>query len=177
MRRRKAQASDPATLRDETAPPVERAAALSRLVSDQRREFERDIARLLTHPEPLLRGKAIIALAGRWNIRDYLSLAHRLLREDPDWLVRSNAACALSLYASPGQADEQERAAILRALAQSVQSDDDTRVKEAAYTAILDILGRPAAEHFYDVREFDPQRDVNWSLLAPYLGTAASEEG
>lgn len=45
MIRRKAHERDPDILRDETAHPVERAAALSRLASDQRRAFERDIAR------------------------------------------------------------------------------------------------------------------------------------
>lgn len=91
----------PRCLRDETRAPAERAAALSRLVSDGRREFEPDIAALLTHSEPLLRAKALLALVGRWRVERYYRLACRILTDDPDWLVRRHAAHALSVYVLP----------------------------------------------------------------------------
>ena len=65
MNQGKALANDPSVLRDAEMDPVERAAALSRLVSDQRKEFEPDIAGLLTHRNPVLRCESIIALVGR----------------------------------------------------------------------------------------------------------------
>lgn len=169
MPHRKAQASDPDRLRDETVDPVERSAALSRLVSDQRREFEPDIAKLLVHDEPLLRAKALVALAGRWHIGTYVNLAVRALGDDPDWLVRRNAAHALSMYAQRDQVGERGRTPILRTLARAVQSDGDPGVQEAAYEAILRVLGRPAEEYFHEARDFDSQQDVDWTLLAPYL--------
>ncbi len=91
-------------------------------------------------------------------------------------MVRGDAACALAMYPHPAQADEEERETLLRLLAQLVQSDDDAGVKEAIYTALLDTLRRPASEYFHEVRDFDPQRDVNLSLLAPYPGEADSKK-
>lgn len=176
MNHRKAQAGDPDILRDETVDPVERAAALSRLVSDQHRELEHDIAKLLTHNEPILRAKAIGALAGRWHIEKYSKFAERLLSDDPDWVVRRNAAHALSMYAQQDQVSEKVRKSILRLLARTVQSESDVGVQEAAYEAVLRILQRSASEYFHEVRDFDSQQDVNWVLLAPYLREADNEK-
>ncbi len=165
----KAHRDDPRNLRDETCALVERAAALSRLVSDERREFEPYIVTLLTHDEPLLRAAALLALAGRWRLERYFEVAFRLLTEDPDWLVRSNAAHALSMYACRSPITPQKKHSVLRALALSVQTDPDAGVKEAAYRALLQILERPVSEYFHASREFDLRRDVNWELLRPYL--------
>jgi HEAT repeat protein len=169
MRHGKAQSNDPSVLRDETARPVDRAAALSRLVSDRRTEFEPDIVRCLAHEHPVLRGDALYALLGRWCMARYVPHADRLLVEDPDWAVRMDAASALSTYAWLGGVSEQERSRILRTLARVVLSDEDPGVQQSAYQGVLQILDRPSAEYMHEARFFDPQRDVNWELLKPYL--------
>lgn len=170
MHQGKAQANDPSVLRDVTARPVDRAAALSRLVSDRRTEFEPDIVRFLAHEHPILRADAIFALVGRWCLARYVPHAERLLVEDPDEAVRGYAAYALSMYAWLGGVSEQERSRILRTLARVVQTDADPGVQQAAYEGVLRILDRPASEYFHEVRDFDARGDVNWELLKPYLG-------
>lgn len=171
MQHGKAQPNDPSVLRDETARPVDRAAALSRLVSDRRTEFEPDVVRFLAHDHPILRADAIFALVGRWRMARYVSHADRLLVEDPDEVVRGNAAYALSMYAARADhISKQERSRILRTLARVVQTGEDPGVQQAAYEGVLRILDRPAADYFHEVRDFDARRDVNWELLKPYLG-------
>jgi HEAT repeat protein len=170
MRHGKAQPNDPYVLRDETARPVDRASALSRLVSDRRTEFEPDIVRCLAHEHPVLRGDALMALVGRWRMERHVSHADRMLVEDPDEAVRGNAAWALSMYAARAdRISEQERTRILRTLARVVLSDEDPGVQQSAYDGVLRILDRPFAEYMREARFFDPQRDVNWELLKPYL--------
>jgi hypothetical protein len=169
MRHGKAQPNDPYVLRDETARPVDRAAALSRLVSDRRTEFEPDIVKCLAHDHPILRGKALIALVGHWCMARHVPQADRLLVEDPDEAVRGNAAYALSMYAWLGGVPEQERSRILRTLARVAQTEEDPGVQQSAYEGVLRILDRPFAEYMREARVFDPRRDVNWELLKPYL--------
>ena len=170
MRPGKAHPNDPQVLRDETARPVDRAAALSRLVSDRRTEFEPDIVRCLAHEHPILRGDAIRALVGRWCMAQYVPQADRMLAEDPDEAVRGDAAGALSMYAWLGGVPEPERLRILRTLARVVQKKEDPGVQEAAYNGVLRILDRPSTEYFHEaLRFFDPHRDANWELLKPYL--------
>jgi HEAT repeat protein len=176
MQQSKAQKNDPSILRDEAMDPVERAAALSRLVSDHRREFEPDIAGLLTHRDPILRGESVFALVGRWRIERYGMQARQLLTDDPDWSVRSSVAHALSMYVRSGRVTPEERVSILRLLALTVQEDRDANVQQAAYEGILRILGRPSKDYFYEMRAFDSQQDVNWVLLAPYLREADNEK-
>lgn len=170
MRHGKAQPNDPSILRDETARPVDRAAALSRLVSDGRTEFEPDIVRCVAHEHPVLRGDAIMALVGRWRMERYVSHADRMLVEDADEAVRGNAAWALSMYAARAdRVSEEERSRILRTLARVVLSDEDPGVQQSAYDGVLRILDRPFTEYMREARFFDAQRDANWELLKPYL--------
>lgn len=169
MQYSKALPTDPETLLDPSVDSVERIAALSRLVSDQRREFEPFIAKLLVNPEPVIRAKSILSLVGRWQIENYVGAAVQMLTDDPDELARSNAAQALSMFAGTDKAREQDRLLILRALTRLIKSDKNEDVQEAAYEAILQLLKRPANEYFHERRSFDSKKDVNWELLSPYL--------
>ncbi len=118
----KAEKDDHIVLQNEKETHDNRACALSRLASDQRRELEPYIAGLLFHKEQILRAQAIKVLVGRWDLKKYLNDCYHLLFNDPDVMVREYAACALTGYALHAVISEDEKKEILRALAKVVQS-------------------------------------------------------
>ena len=131
----KAFETDERLLRDDVARPVDRAAALGRLVYDGRRELEPLIANLLQHEDGLLRGEAIHALVGRWRIAAHVPSAIRLMHHDPDWVSRMSAVQALSNYVTLSKLSPPEMPQIFESLHRA-QEDADFRVSDAARDAL-----------------------------------------
>lgn len=163
-KRWKSSPQDDSTLGDESADVVSRVSALSRLASDKRFGLEPQIAGLLHHPEPMLRAEAIFVLLARWNKAAYLPQALQMLRRDPDWSVRTQAASSLTWFAR-NNPEEKER--LLQELTARLMQDEDVSVQQVCYEQILEILApndHPEVPDF-----FDRERDVDREILRPYL--------
>jgi hypothetical protein len=126
-------------LHDDGARAVDRAAALGRLVYDERFDLEPSIAALLAHEDGLLRGEAILALTGRWRIAAHTPAAIRLLTADPDWVARISALHALSMYLRLGEVPPSDRRSILALLHRAAETDLDAGVRDAARNALAQI--------------------------------------
>jgi HEAT repeat protein len=116
-------------LTDVTADPADRASAVSLLAADRRYDLERVLAALLRDDAALVRSQAILVLVGRWHRTAYIDDAIALLRSDPSWHVRSDAATALSWLALD-TGEPEPRATALAALGRCVAEDPDPSVRE-----------------------------------------------
>lgn len=160
----KAGPEDEPTFRDADADPDERATALSRLASDRRFDLEPELRDLLHDPEPALRTEAAWTLVGRWYREEYLDEVLALLHQDPEPEVRADAAAALStLVLRTGR----QRERIVRELVAALRTDERATVRRRVYEDLLRILA-PDRDWTGVPTDFDPARDVDWDLLAPY---------
>ncbi len=164
-----------ALISDEQADSVEREGALGLVASDGLFEAEPQIAALLTHPEALLRGKALYVLLGWWKKQEYLETAVRMLASDPDWLARTDAASALTQFARRS-ADPQVREVIIRELVRALYAEADDTVQPAIYEDLQELLlphaGRQDASF-----PFDREHHVDKALIAPYTTAEGKATG
>ena len=173
MQRHKSKPSDDQLVRDENADAVERSSALFRLAVDGFFEFEPLAVELLHHSSNMLRAEAIKILVGLWRKPEYVDDAVQLLHHDPDEMVRGDAAFALSQYAVR-TGDQQE--SITHELANQLTQDSDFGVHEQCYRGLLSLLS-PEKSHANLPTFFDRERDVDWSLLKPYLNESQIPQG
>lgn len=153
-------------LRDESADPWARAGAVTAVAADHLRELEPSLAVLLDHDSDELRGAAVSALVGRWAIAEYVPAAIGMLRVDPSHYAREDAAAALGAYVLQTPALEQR---ILRALAEAVLRDPEPLVVTTAYFSLVRVLAPERKTSHIAACRIDRDRDVDWTLLAPYL--------
>jgi hypothetical protein len=153
---------DEALLGDEAAPVEARVAALQRLAADRRYELEEAVRNLVVHPDPALRGAAMLELCRTWRRWEKTEDCWDMLHHDPGWQARASAAGATAAFVVGAGVFRQSH---LQHLARAVVEDDDPRVQRAAWVQVLAILGdnRPVPE------DFDPSRDVDLALIEPYL--------
>jgi hypothetical protein len=168
MGAKKARDSDPATLHDADARPVDRAAALSRLASDQRREFEQAIRGLLSHRDPNLRTAAVRALVGRWHLAAHVPAVEHLLETDPDWVVRRNCALALASYARARPLDD-DRPRIVDVLVHRLLVEPEPAVQAGIYDAIHRLFDAPPPKLSAASGDFVLRDDVDWDWLRRHV--------
>jgi hypothetical protein len=171
MERRKSRPGDEKLIYDESADPVERAGAIFRLAVDGYPHMERLLTSLLNHSNYMLRSQSIKILLGGWEMAEFSEKALEMLDSDPDWEARSGAAYALSKFAKSGVGKEY-KSQIIRALVSSLIKDDDEAVQESCYEELLSLIA-PEKGHVELPLLFDRNRDVDWSLLEPYLNADA----
>jgi hypothetical protein len=165
--RYKSSPDDDRLIQDENARPLDRAAAMTRLRFDKLYHFEPFFASLLDHAAYVLRGEAIKTLLGMWKRSEYLDAAIQLLRSDPEWETRTDAAFAMTMALGQGVIKGSERERVIEELAQALMRDEDDIAQSRYYELLLEILApeRKGAVPDY----FNRERDVDWQLLKPYL--------
>jgi hypothetical protein len=100
-------------------------------------------------------------LVNHWGLNQYADPCQQLLKNDLDYGVRDMAAsCLGTLYRDTSNAD------ILRLL-KSVITDKNEHwtVRQAAYDAILRVLGMSMAKRPSMTRKMDFEHDIDWQLL------------
>lgn len=163
MQRRKSTPADDIMLTDADADPVERSSAVARLVSDGFDYFKPVIVNLLGHPHFILRSEAIKVLLSAWKLPEYVDDAVRMLRTDPEWSVRADAAFSLSWFT---QYTGQQKDKIVKELLLGLLQDDDWAVQKSCYKNLLKVLG---AKTKITDKKFNRDKNVDWEMLTPYL--------
>lgn len=82
-----------------------------------------------------------------------------------DWIGRADAAFALGQFAFYSGKRREE---IVRTLVRVLGEDPDPAVQAACYEQLLHLLAPERDVPVFD-DDFDRRRDVDWSLLQPYL--------
>lgn len=116
-------------LAHEAADPSERARAVSLLAADGRRDLEPVLAALLRDQAALVRSEAVLVLVGRWHLSVYVDDALTMLRVDPSWTVRSDAAVALT-WRALDTGEPAARATAEAALTRCAGEDPDPSVRD-----------------------------------------------
>ena len=160
---------DLAALTDSNADPADRVRALSRLAHWEKGKYDKlepTIASLLKDESSAVRGAAINTLLGSWHREKYLDAAIRLLMEDrdDDWTCRADAAFALGQFSLR---TNKERDRVLTALLAALKHDPEWPVQRRSYEEVLRLIAPDRQPP--DGGEFDRDRDVDWTLLAPLL--------
>lgn len=168
MKRIKSTSQDELILINENADPTERVRAARCLASDGFVDLlQPTLDSWLNLSEPLLREEAITLLLGGFGYENYVDKAIKILSDDPDWLVRGDAAFALSSFAIRFREAEKYNNQIVSALFRSLLNDEDEAVQEKSYKGLYELLTKQPLISSRDV--FDRDNDVDWNLLTPYL--------
>ncbi len=164
----KSEPGDKNIARDSNANPVDRANAISNLTVDGFFEFEPLLAEWLYDTSYILRSEAVRSLVGMWKKARYFEDAVRMLHTDSEWEVRADAAFALSMYTTY---DKSQRERVMRELANRLVTDKDWAVQQRCYEELLRLHGRDE-ERVNLPNHFNPDRDVDWELIKPYLNSS-----
>ncbi len=185
--RGKSWTGDVELLRDETADPVDREAAIKRIGSDQRFDLLATIVQLLCDREPWVRAGAFCVLLVYWHRYEHLPAALKQLdpleyssRYEFDRFADMRQALVGDLVAVSLKA-EVHRESILVALLRHLGVEDASIVHGASYYGLLEVLGgRRLNERVPG--DFSIDRRVDWrriddllsgySALRPLLQTA-----
>lgn len=167
MKRVKSTPKDDLILVDESAPPTERESAASRLTFDGFFSLvEPELRKWLSHPNFLLRSKAIIILIGRMGKEAYFKNALEMLHSDKNWSVRCDAAYSLKQFVTNFRVNDQIKENSIKELLSALLSDKEEFVQQSSYKALLELIKN---ESLKDNDSFDKENDVDWNLLEPYL--------
>ncbi|MGH2722640.1 MAG: hypothetical protein ACRDJO_13720, partial [Actinomycetota bacterium] len=125
--------ADVDVLRDDTADPEDRVAAIERLAADKRYDVAWWLERLRYHDSPLLRGRVLLELIRTWRYENYLT-AKEMLESDPGWEARAAAAEAFPylLQGLPGH-----RELFRQNLVDALVREQDERVEAAIRQSIV----------------------------------------
>ncbi len=164
---RKSSPQDLVTFPDKGADSVARANAIANLASDGFYLLEPQFAACLSDADPFVRGQAILSLLGLWRLADYFGEAARMLREDPDEYARLDATAALSNFGARGT--DEERVAALREMVRALYSEGPADEDQGDLYGYIVRLLRPASDWTNQPYPFDRERDVDKTLIAPYL--------
>jgi HEAT repeat protein len=125
---------DMRVLRDDTASPEARVAAMERLGADRRYDAAWPVERLRDHDSPLLRGRALLELVRTWRYETYPQV-REMLESDPGWEARAAAAEAvpylLQAFPAPGNREHFREVLVLALI-----RENDERVDLAIRKAI-----------------------------------------
>lgn len=165
MQHKKSTSEDLQMLHDESADPVERSSAIARLVADGFNNFEETLVELLNHPHFILRGEAIKVLLSKWRLAKYMNHAVRMLHADSEWSVRADAAYSMSSFT---QRTGKQRELVTKELVRCLLQDEDWATQKSCYEELVKLLAPDKANIELPDR-FNPDRDVDWDLLKPYL--------
>ena len=127
-----------------------------------------DIKRFLTDEDSSLRYVALEVLSVNFRLPECWQIARDFLEHDPDHDPDSNnrllAASVLGLM----RINTQDRET-LSILAGIVANDQESRVlRGSAYAAMREIIAYDAQEQRNLVDAFNPETDIDWSLIAKY---------
>lgn len=122
---------------------------------------EASVARFLNSHDSELRRIALNVLVNHWDLHKYAAACKQLLTSDVHEDVRDMAAsCLGTIYESSKDIEA------LQLLSQRLSDNDEHWVvRQAAYDAILRILGYPVKDRPSMTKIMDFEQDVNWSLI------------
>jgi hypothetical protein len=129
-------------------------------------EARPEVERLLSSEDPELRYVALEVVTRHWRLAEHWNTAKRFLELDADTDCRMIGASALETL----KRNTQDRRT-LEVLARVVRNNQEKQiVREAAYAAMLGILGANPREHVRMAsRGIDLERDVKWEMVDSYL--------
>ena len=120
----------------------------------------------LQHPSALLRAAAMKVLVLHWRMRGYTERVLWALACDEDPDCRRAAALSLgSLYEGTG--DRLMGRELISTLNRGTEAED---VRWASYHALLDLDGHGKEKRPLPTEPFDPDRDVDPTILSKYSG-------
>ena len=126
---------------DESADPKDRADAILAITLDARYEYEPLVRAPIDHPDPRVRGQAIVRLLHTWNRKDLLDRGIELALSDPDPYVRTVALSGIAWIARHVVTDDEAvRRRIVAALVRSLREEPDVGTQRSTYGNILGIL-------------------------------------
>lgn len=168
MMRKKSRPEDELIILDEKIDQVDRASAASRLASDG---FEQLITPVLegwlNNSHYILRGKAIRLLLGWRGEEKYIKKAVELLRKDPEWEVRCDAASSLTSSVIYFDKDEKRKDFVIKELLISLLNDQSEAVQQRVYEYIYKLVTKKSL--FVESYRFNRNNGTDWQLLKPYL--------
>jgi hypothetical protein len=126
---------------------------------------EPQVSRFLTSSHSELRQAALRVLVFWWGLGErYLDACRDMLLNDPDADVRTTAASCLGAIRDSSK-DQKD----LRLLASIVRDrQTDSYLREAAYEALLSIIGIPPDQRPSAAQDLDFERDIDWDLVDRY---------
>jgi HEAT repeats len=130
---------------------------------------------LLTSADPRLRTAALRVLVGRWRHADekYWDTARSFLQSDPAVECRIAGATMLGMMGLLGTPQQAERT--LAVLAPVVRNDEDSVVRQAAYSAMRAIvLHDPQEQIKWASKPLEQLPQVDWQLVDRYASHTTS---
>jgi hypothetical protein len=168
MKRIKSKPEDEQILTDESIDAPTRIDSMIRLAFDGFSDLIHPVLdKWLTNPYFLLRSEAIQMLLEFWGHQKYVPIAENMLFDDSEWLVRKTASRSLSAFALKFIEGEKYEERITSSLLESLVRDESIFVQRQDYEGLLKIL--KIKNSVGEIDYFDRNRDVDWSLLQPYL--------
>lgn len=165
----KSSPADWSLLDDENAPVHERSSAMTNLCADgHSADLVPHAEQWLKHAQPLLRETGVKLLLLWRGSTEHLPIIFEMLHNDPSWWVRPAIA---ELLVNEQAFTAETRDEILRHVVRQLEADEDADAQMGIYGALLEALipkraDRPKLPS--DARGWDRERDVDWSLLAPW---------
>lgn len=129
---RVASEQDVALLSDPGASPEALVAAIDRVETDRRYDLVWPVTRLRGHPSPVVRGRALLALARTWRDAD-IEWTEETLRSDPAWEARAAAAETVPYMLQPYPGF---RPNARQMLTKALKREKDERVRVAIRQAV-----------------------------------------
>ena len=170
MKRIKSTPQDEIILADENADPVERSSSAKKLLSDG---YGKVVVPVLEqwfeHKESSLRDDAVSLLLASLGHQKHVGKAVQMLHNDPDYIVRSNAARGLAIFCTKFIEGEKYEEKIIKELLLALIQDDEPYVQKDCYKGLCSIINEESWDYYDEKNSFDSEKDVDWNLLQPYL--------
>lgn len=161
-------------LDDEAAPVHERSIAMVNLCADgYSAKLVPHAEAWLEHASPLLRESGVKLLLLWRSSTAHVPVILKMLHTDPSWWVRPAIA---RLLVGDWILGAENRDEILGHLVRQLEVDEDEDAQMGIYGALLEALIPKVADRPKlpsDARGWDRDRDVDWSLLAPWRASNA----
>jgi hypothetical protein len=170
MNRIKSKLEDENLLVDETADPVDRSSAATKLLSDG---YGRAVVPVLEQwfdsKEFILRQDAVSLLLASLGHEKYLDRGIRMLHLDENWSVRCDAARGIGTFCLDFVEGEKHEEQIIKELLSALLSDKDEFVQQECYKWLNKLIHKSTQKYEEEKDSFHLQTDVDWNLLQPYL--------
>lgn len=124
-------------------------------------EAKPDVETFLTHPAPELRYIALNVLTFHWMCSEHRETCKRFILHDEDSDNRRMGVAGLGALME-GTRDPETLRLLLKVFRNEAEEWD---VRDAAYSSVLYVLGRPVSEQPSAARRLDYKKDVDWEVI------------
>lgn len=170
MKRIKSTTEDEKILTDQNADLVERSSSAKKLLSDGYGEVVVPVLeQWLNHKEASLRDDAVSLLLASLGHEKYVGKAIEMLHNDPDDIVRGDAARGLALFCAEFIEGEKHEEQIVKELLLALLQEEDLFIQRDCYKGLCRIIKNEDWKYYDEKDYFDRNQDVDWRMLQPYL--------